>query len=39
MKIENAEMRATLAAPGLVRHTEQAMKTFTAELVRVIARR
>ena len=37
MRIENPEMRETLAALGLVRHTEQEMKKFTAAMVRVIA--
>ena len=37
MRIENAEMRETLAALGLVRHTEKEMQKFAAELMRVIA--
>ena len=36
MRIENAAMRETLPALGLVRHTEQEMKKFTATMARII---
>ena len=37
MKIQDAAIRGALPALDLVRHTEQEMKRFAAELIRVIA--